>query len=48
MGILKKEHQPKVEAAIDFVSKTKKVAVIGNLSNIRDVISKKNCTVVMP
>ncbi len=40
--------KPKVESAIDFVSKTKKIAVIGNLSNISDVINKKNCTVVIP
>ena len=40
--------KPKVEAAIDFVSKMRKPAVIGNLSSIMDVINKKNCTVVLP
>ncbi len=40
--------KPKVEAAIDFVSKSKKPAIIANLSNIKDAINMKNCTVVRP
>ncbi len=40
--------KPKIEAAIDFVSKTKKPAVIAHLSNIKDAVNQKNCTVVLP
>ena len=40
--------KPKVEACVDFVSKTKKKAGIGNLNNPEAVISLKKLTLITP
>lgn len=39
---------PKVEAAIDFTTATQKVAVIGDLDNIADIINGKSGTTIKP
>ncbi len=39
---------PKVEACMDFVRRTGKIAAIGNLKKVRDVIKLSNATVISP
>lgn len=40
--------KPKVEACFDFVETTRKVAVIGSISKIKDVLELRGCTVIEP
>jgi carbamate kinase len=40
--------KPKVESCIDFVESTRKIAVIGNISNPKGVISLRQSTMITP